>query len=156
MNAIHGGRDMKASVGTVAAAAVGMAASLAVGAPASASAVDLGPRLLGLAPAAVKAGTPTWVSAYWLSLQDVCDAQVTVTATDTSVVYPTNTATYTSFRKSAGLKALRTDYTAFRLDVAANRTKPLRLKLTMTYDKNCSGDMKTQTATATVAVVKNR
>jgi hypothetical protein len=110
----------------------GAIASAAPAAPASAAVQD-GPRPLVDAVKAVKVGVPTWVKAFWVTRRDVCDARVTVAGAGVAVLYPSNTDTYTSFRRDATLAVGDYDYTAFRVTATSKKTTVVKLKVTVSY-----------------------
>jgi hypothetical protein len=113
-------------------AAAACVAAVAPATPASAAVKD-GPRPLVNAVKAVKAGVPTWVKTFWVMHRDVCDARVTVAGKGVEVLYPSNTDTYTSFRRDATLAAGDYDYTAFRVTAKAKKTTVVKLKVTIGY-----------------------
>lgn len=114
------------------AAFAGSAATFTAAAPASAAVKD-GPRPLVSAVKYVKSGKSTWVKAYWKTYRDVCDAKVTVSAEHVDVFYPSNTETYTSFKQDATLAVGHADYTAFNVTTESDRSKVIKLKVTITY-----------------------
>jgi hypothetical protein len=107
-------------------------ASAAPATPASAAVQD-GPRPLVNAVKAVKVGVPTWVKTFWVTHRDVCDATVTVSGARVDVLYPSNTDTYTSFRRDATLAVGDYDYTAFRVTATSKKTTVVKLKVTISY-----------------------
>jgi hypothetical protein len=139
----------------IAAAAV-VAATVVAGTPAQAAPAP-GPTLLVPAVQAVQSGQPTWVKAYWGTTRTICDAKVTVRVGSSTVEYPANTDTYTSFYREDILAAGAVDYTAFRVTTAAGHTMLRAMRLTMAYRISsayvgCSGTVLTRTFYATLPV----
>jgi hypothetical protein len=110
------------------AAALGLA-SIAIGAPAQAA--TTGPRPLSDWVRAVQTDTGTWVDVHWTTDVKICNAKVTLSGDKLDVIYPNNTATFSSFSAGSTLKAKRTDYTAFNVttSVDANEVVPFAAKL---------------------------
>jgi hypothetical protein len=107
-------------------------AAVATATPASAAARG-GPRPLVNVVRPVTAGVPTWVKTFWVTRRDVCDAKVTVAGKGVRVSYPSNTGTYTSFRRNATLAAGSYDYTAYNVTAAVAKTSIVKLKVTISY-----------------------
>jgi hypothetical protein len=107
-----------------------------VGCPAHASvgSVD-GPQLIVVSPPVVQAGVATWMSAYWLTWVDVCDARVTVSGPGVTVTYPASTGSYSSFSRDSSLAAGQADYTAFRVTTGPVRGALVTLRLHLSYTR---------------------
>jgi hypothetical protein len=143
----------------IAAAAVvaAFAATAGTGTPTLAAPVP-GPALLVPAVKAVHSARPTWVKAYWGTTRDICDAKVTVQVLGTDVLYPSNTATYTSFARDDTLVTGSTDYTAFRVTTTVDHTIVRAMHLTIGYrswsKEGCTGSTVTRTFYASLPVRK--
>ena len=152
------------------AAFAGGAATLMTAAPASAAVKD-GPRPLVSSVKYVKSGASTWVKAYWKTYRDVCDAKVTVSGKHVDVFYPENTDTYTSFKRNATLAVGHSDYTAFNVTTESEKSKVIKLKVTITYtqlprgtfgpgvdpeDVPCEGKELTRVTTVKLPVIGER
>ncbi|MFI5936859.1 hypothetical protein [Actinoplanes sp. NPDC051494] len=116
---------------TMAATAAAGLAAVTTGAPAAAAA--RGPHLITEWTRPVAPGTATWVDLYWKTGKPVCDAEVRLSGKDVEVTYPANTDTYSSFSKSADLKAGKTDRTAFRVTAAYDKSVVVPLEAKLTY-----------------------
>jgi hypothetical protein len=152
---------------TAAAVVAASAATLLTGTPAHAAPAPgpmlpgpmlPGPMLLVPAVKAVHSARPTWVKAYWGTTRDICDAKVTVRVTDTDVMYPSNTATYTSFSHDDTLADGANDYTAVRLTTTVDHTIVRAMHLTIRYRaasaEGCAGPVMTRTFYASLPVRK--
>jgi hypothetical protein len=107
--------------------------------------------LVASSPGIVQAGTPTWVSLHWTSWTDLCEVRVTVAGRGVDVHYPTNTGSYTSFYRTSGLAAGRTDFMAFRVTTDAMGAVPLRVRVS--FVPGCRGHVRhTTTEVVTLAV----
>ncbi|GAA2517470.1 hypothetical protein [Winogradskya humida] len=124
-----------AAMMTAALAAVGLATTVAV---TPAAAAVKGPHLITNWTRPVAPDEGTWVDLYWKTGKPVCDAEVTIDGKNVSITYPSNTETYTSFSKSANLKAGKVDRTAFYVIAYYDATTVVKLKATIVY--NTCGD----------------
>jgi hypothetical protein len=145
---------MIASVAT----ALGVAAAAAT--PATAAPAPA-PVLLLPVVKAVHSGKPTWVKAFWGATGNICDAQVTVRVGHTEVLYPSNTAPFTSFYEGDTLAKGATDYTAFRVTTTADHTLVRAMHLVIAYRAAttqagggllCTGPVRTRTFYASLPV----
>jgi hypothetical protein len=120
-------------------AAATAALLVAAGGPARADpGSSQGPQLLTVAPPLLVTGAPTWVELRWLTAQPVCDFRLTAMSTaDVQVVYPSNTATHSSFYRGDSLGGLRSDYTS--IHVTARQAGPAPLTLYLTYRQAAAG-----------------
>ena len=141
-----------AAVLVAATAATAVTATPAQAAPAP------GPMLLVPAVKAVISAQPTWVTAYWGTTADICDAKVTVQVAGTEVGYPSNTGTYTSFARDDTLVTGSTDYTAFELTGTVDHTIVRAMHLTIGYrawsKEGCTGSTVTRTFYASLPIRK--
>ena len=134
----------------LATAVVCAATTMGTAAPAAAAGQD-GPRPVVNSVEPVRAGQPAWVRVYWMTRRNICDARVTVSAARVGVVYPSNTGTYTSFRRDDTLTAGWSDYTAFRVTAAEGRTRIVKLRAVISYvdaggkSEPCRGERRTRT-----------
>jgi len=142
---------------TAAALVAAFAATAAVATPAQAAPAP-GPMLLVPAVKAIHSARPTWVTAYWGSTRDICDAKVTVRVAGTEVLYPSNTGSYTSFFRDDTLAAGASDYVAFRVTSTVDHTIVRAMHLTIGYrlqsDAGCAGPVLTRTFYASLPVRK--
>jgi hypothetical protein len=140
---------------TAAAMVAAFAATAGTVSPAQAAPAP-GPALLVPAVKAVHSARPTWVKAYWGTTGDICDAKVTVRVAGTDVLYPSNTATYTSFARDDTLVTGATDYTAFRVTTTVDHTIVRAMHLTIGYrawsKEGCTGPALTRTFYASLPV----
>lgn len=126
--------------------AVIVVGSSAMAAPAHA-AQDDGLTLLVPTLAPMQPGQQGWVSAMWSANVDVCDTQMTISASGSgslpTFTYPSNTATYSSFYTSSALAAGNLDYVAFKVAVPASLTaSSVKLTLNVTYQQLPPGQIK--------------
>jgi hypothetical protein len=151
-----GGTDMR--IPRITAAAVAACIATAVAATPAQAAPVPGPTLLVPAVQAVNSAQPTWVKAYWGTTRDICDAKVTVEVSGTDVLYPSNTATYTSFVRDDTLVTGSADYTAFQVNTTVDHTMLRAMHLTIGYrvlsNASCAGPITTRTFYATLPVLK--
>jgi hypothetical protein len=94
----------------------------------------------------------------WLGASAVCDFRLTATAPGVTVVYPSNTGSYTSFYRGDSLAPGEIDYTAFRVEAADQPgAVALRLRLTFTAPGNpepgCAGPVVRRTTTVALGIV---
>jgi hypothetical protein len=141
-----------------AAAIVAAFAATAIAVTPAQAAPTPGPMLLVPAVKAVHSARPTWVKAAWGTTSDICDAKVTVQVGHTEVLYPSNTATYTSFSRDDTLPTGATDYIAFQVTTTVDRTIVRAMHLTIGYralsKAGCTGPVLSRTFYASLPVRK--
>jgi hypothetical protein len=134
-----------------AAVLAGTVAAVAVVTTAQARPNAAGPQLLANAPSVVRAGTPTWVETHWLTGGSVCDFRLTATSTGSvEIGYPSNTAPFSSFYRSADLAAMRADNAAIRVTAPRPGIVPLWLHVSYT---TCTGPAVVRTTRLSLPVL---
>jgi hypothetical protein len=140
--------------------AVGVVLALTMAAPAHADVPGMGrgPHALTFEPAIVGVGEPTWLTVWWATTRRVCDFRLTVAGRGVRILYPSNTATHTSFYRGGRLAPRQTDYTAFRVtaDSAGERMLWLRAEYTVPERPNghCDGVRAHQTTVLPLTVTR--
>ena len=119
-----------------------------------------GPMLLVPAVRSIDSGTPTWVQTSWGTTLDICDVQITAHVVRATIVYPDNTATYTSFSRDNSLATGATDYASFQVTVWVAHTQLKAIHLTINYKVKshgyCAGPVQSRMFYATLPVQHRR